>query len=460
MLLNRGADFEIREIDVPSGQPNSVLLTDFNGDKHLDLIVTYDFRTSDYFLAGDGNGGFSQIPRSRGVIPATVQNPMSIASVDVNNDLRLDLFIPGVANYGDHDARHPLKEIAALCNELTDKERRNSCRSDMAHHGAFSAATSKDMLSCRSIDNRQRREECVLFVSIFRRDAFSRAQLCDRFPSSWESTRQVCNAFRTRPAPHTPDDHPEDVPQLHQSNVFLLATADRRFVERGKEMGLDKAGWAWSSKFADLDLDGWLDLYVATGWFGSRKRQESSYFYRNLGGERFEEVADSVGLRTFFPATTYSYIDVDADGDLDIVMVPTYGPVIFFRNNSRERRALQIQLRDSSQNRDAIGARVTITLDDDTRSQQMRELQGGGGYLSFDAPIAHFGLGSARAVARVDIVWPDGAKSAIRGALSAGYRYVISREALGSSPLERAATTSALGGLPSVPPAFQKRQTP
>jgi ASPIC and UnbV len=59
--------------------------------------------------------------------------------------------------------------------------------------------------------------------------------------------------------------------------------------------------------------------------------------------------------------------------------------------------------------------------------QQMRELQASGGYLSFDSPVAHFGLGMENTVHRVEVRWSTGDTTELNRDFKAGARYVISR---------------------------------
>ncbi len=118
-------------------------------------------------------------------------------------------------------------------------------------------------------------------------------------------------------------------------------------------------------------------------------------------------------------------VDIDGDGDLDVITQPVNGPVALFRNGSQSGNAIAFELRDAVGNSHGIGAKVTVV--DADGSRQMRELQIGGGFMSFDAPVAHFGLGAAGAVARVIIDWPEGAQTVIDGPLAAGSVYRISR---------------------------------
>ncbi len=86
-----------------------------------------------------------------------------------------------------------------------------------------------------------------------------------------------------------------------------------------------------------------------------------------------------------------------------------------------------MELRDAVGNSHGIGARVYAVMADGT--EQMRELQSGGGFMSFDAPVAHFGLGAAEAAAGLRVVWPDGEVSEIAGPVPAGATYRLTRGA-------------------------------
>jgi len=57
----------------------------------------------------------------------------------------------------------------------------------------------------------------------------------------------------------------------------------------------------------------------------------------------------------------------------------------------------------------------------------MREIQASGGFISFDAPVAYFGLGQFTRVDRVEVEWSTGERTEIRGDFPAGARYVLRR---------------------------------
>ena len=73
-----------------------------------------------------------------------------------------------------------------------------------------------------------------------------------------------------------------------------------------------------------------------------------------------------------------------------------------------------------------IGARLTVTTG--LGQTLTREIQLGGGFMSFDAPLAHFGLGAATEITTLQIDWPDGDKSTLATPLAAGNLYHVLRQ--------------------------------
>jgi hypothetical protein len=163
-------------------------------------------------------------------------------------------------------------------------------------------------------------------------------------------------------------------------------------------------------------------------------------FFRNIEGEHFVEATDEAGLISYLRSGSYVSIDIENDGDLDLVLVPFHGPLIVYRNESTRGGAIEIELRDRVGNSHGIGSKVTIHYGDGGARHQLREIKSGGGFVSFDPLIAHFGLGDHLLVERVEIAWSTGEQHEIRGPFPAGSRYRITRT--GSSSGTRMAETA------------------
>ena len=176
---------------------------------------------------------------------------------------------------------------------------------------------------------------------------------------------------------------------------------------------------------------------------------DMNHLYRNTGGGTFEDVTEATGVGSWLDAYAFAAVDYDRDGDLDLFVPSALGPVEVYRNDTGG-RGLEIALRDeTTANASGVGAVVTVTLADGSR--MMREVLLSGGYLAWDAPMAHFGLGDASSVTAVEVRWPTGAPTRLTTALPAGARYVVRRTAGGTTaaPTPTATTTPAL---PSAAP--------
>jgi tetratricopeptide (TPR) repeat protein len=113
--------------------------------------------------------------------------------------------------------------------------------------------------------------------------------------------------------------------------------------------------------------------------------------------------------------------DLDNDGRLDLLLVASDAPLVFLRNRSTSpTHFLTLGLEGTASNRDAVGARVVVTTSGRT---QVVARVGGGSYLSSSDQRLHIGLGLARMVDRVEVVWPSGSRNSYAGLVADhGYR--------------------------------------
>jgi len=175
---------------------------------------------------------------------------------------------------------------------------------------------------------------------------------------------------------------------------------------------------AWHPEFADVNNDGYVDLFVSKGNVEQQpdyaQRDPSNLFLGQPDG-KFREVADVAGILSFDRGRGAALADFNLDGLLDLVEVNYGAPTRLWRNvgsGTAEHPVpmgnwIALDLAQAGANRDAIGAWVDVRVGDVV---VQREVTVGGGHAGGQLGWIHFGIGT---VERVDVrvQWPDGTRS-------------------------------------------------
>jgi len=164
----------------------------------------------------------------------------------------------------------------------------------------------------------------------------------------------------------------------------------------------------WGASWADLDLDGDLDLLVANGYTSPAASDPTQcigqpvMLFLNEGG-RFVDHAAGVGLADMSQWAARGAVtsDLDDDGDLDIVISVNNGPVRVFENRLAGGHWLKVRPVGGV----VIGTVVRIRCGTTT---QQRMIVGGSSYLCGEPPEVHFGTGDSSVIDRLEVCWPDG----------------------------------------------------
>jgi hypothetical protein len=209
--------------------------------------------------------------------------------------------------------------------------------------------------------------------------------------------------------------------------------------------------------FFDYDNDGWLDLFIANGHVypevetvegGTYFKQINTLFHNN-GNGKFVETTKSAGdgFKTPYVGRGVAFADLDNDGSIDIV-VGNNGdlPLLLHNGGGSGNHFANFRLIGTKSNRDAMGARIRVVAGG---LSQLREVAGGGSYLSQSDLRANFGLGKGVRMQTVEISWPSGHKQVFHD-IEADKFYLIeeSRDQLGLQKFAR--TPSSLVPQPQV----------
>jgi hypothetical protein len=220
-------------------------------------------------------------------------------------------------------------------------------------------------------------------------------------------------------------------PSLHITNFenenddLFLNKGDWNFTEDSFPSGLAMAAlpWVkWGTAFADLDNDGWLDLFTVTGHvYPQMEMLPTDPGYRqpkilsmNQKDGTFCDASDQAGPSIMEKRVSRGLAvgDLFNDGNMDLVINDLDGNPLILRNRGIPgRQWVSFELVGTKSNRLALNARIKIVAGGMTQTD---EVHSGGSYLSQNDLRLHFGLGSATKIDSVEIQWPSGAVDHIR----------------------------------------------
>ena len=232
---------------------------------------------------------------------------------------------------------------------------------------------------------------------------------------------------------------PRNVLQLNSGYIDNGGNISMREISRFA--GVEATDWSWGALIADLDNDGYKDLFVANGIYKDltdldyinfytdpattqrlfKERGQflkhlidsmpskplPNYLYQNNGDLTFTNKAPDWGLNCASFSNGSAYGDLDNDGDLDLVINNVNMPPFIYRNNTdrlHDRHFLKIKLRGKGKNSFAIGTQVTLYAGGQTFYQELAPMRG---YQSSVDYSLHFGLGGLNKIDSLRITWPD-----------------------------------------------------
>lgn len=134
---------------------------------------------------------------------------------------------------------------------------------------------------------------------------------------------------------------------------------------------------------------------------------EHDVLFRNDNdGKEFTDVGHVAGIDLDTDGRGMTYLDYDMDGDQDVVVVGHRQNAILLRNDYGQRNNwLQVDLKGTTSNRQAVGARITVRAGG---KSQIREVRAGGGFLQSNSVPQAFGLGTNTMVDEITVRWPSG----------------------------------------------------
>ncbi len=216
------------------------------------------------------------------------------------------------------------------------------------------------------------------------------------------------------------------------------------FSDLGFYAGVAETDWSWTPLVADLDNDGLKDILFTNGFpkditdhdFGAFRQKATAltskkemlgeipvvkihnYVYKNEGTLKFSDQSMNWGLDEPTFSNGAVYVDLDNDGDLDVVINNIDGAAMLYENHINDEKKnsyLDIKFQGSLKNINGIGAKVILYQKGITQNFLNNPYRG---YISSVTPIMHFGLGANPVIDSLEVYWPGNLKQCIKNVKS------------------------------------------
>ena len=352
LFRNDGATFTnvSKEAGVKTyGFSYGVIVADVNNDGWQDLYISSDYSVPDYFYLNNGDGTFKEVVKE--ATSQTAFYGMGIDIADFNNDGFLDIF------QADMDANN---------------------------------------------NRRQKANMASMNPQLF-----------------WET---VLSGF-----------HYQYMHNVMQLNTGVQIDDVPQFSNISRMTGTSSTDWSWGPLFADFDNDGNKDLFITNGirrevnnrdFFNTYSKNDTTglsnleksqlipsekignFIFKNNGNLHFEKANTLWGIEHKGFSNGVVYADLDNDGDLEIITNNVDEVASVFENTSSSiNNYAEISFEGTLANKFGLGNSVYITVNGETQLQQLTLTRG---FQSSVAPELHFGLGKAKTIDELKVVWTDG----------------------------------------------------
>jgi enediyne biosynthesis protein E4 len=412
LYRNKG-DGTFEDVSIKAGIVNSAFglstsLTDINNDGYTDIYVANDFIDPDIFYINNKNGTFSD--RIYEYVKHTAQNSMGSDIADFNNDGYEDLIT--VDMLAETNERQKLMTTSMVLDRYET----------LLQYGYGHQI----MRNSLQLNNGNGTFSEIGWLAGVAATEWSWSSLFADFDNDGLKDLFISNGIRR-------DMTDSEYIQFKRDTVEALVKTGAPYV-------------------TPQTMQKWLDRMPQV--------KVHNYMYRNKGNLQFEDVSEKWGfsLKTFSNGTVYA--DLDLDGDLDIVTNDLDSTVLIYRNESdklpKRNNYLQFQFQGPAKNPFGIGTRVTVWTNGVV---QVNDLKSSRGFLSSVEPVLHFGMGAATIADSILVKWPDGRAEKLRS-VSINQRISLAYQKAKSNKTIPAVRSKPLFSASTLPVSFNHIENP
>jgi hypothetical protein len=421
------------------GYPQGVAIGDYDNDGFVDVFVTN--YGDNVLYHNEGSGKFKDVTAKAGVAMSRHPLKASAAFMDFDNDGWLDLFVTHYFEWtfaehkdvwcgreqGGHRIYCDPDVFAPLPNSLL-RNNGDGTFTDVSEQVGLNQSLGKGMGVAVADFNGDGRMD--VFVTndrvphfLYRNDANGKlSEVAFETGVAANETGVMVSGMGCDFKDFDNDGWPDIFLTNLVRDVFTLFGNQGKgfFIDRTFPTGIGAASMAhsgWSTKFLDIDNDGWKDIFVAGShvvdnvalYSPGAKYEEGCFLFRNTGGGKIENLSERVGadLKVAGAWRGVAVADVDNDGTLEVAVSRLNGPAaLLVKKGGAAHNWILLSLEGKKSNRDGIGARVRLVLPSG-RALHEHVTTANGIYSASDKRV-HFGLGTETAIAYIEISWPSG----------------------------------------------------
>lgn len=366
-------------------------------------------------LYRNDEGKFIEVSEEAGIHGGGLNFGLSACASDINGDGWMDLYVT-----------NDFEEQDYLYLNNKDKTFREVNKQSTGHTSKFSMGSD---------------------IADFNNDLLPDILVVDMLPESLERQKLLKGADEFDRYSLMVDSgfHHQNMRNTLQLNQGNSESGIPRFSEIGQLAGIYNTDWSWSALMADLDNDGYKDMFITNGFlrdftnldflkytfqdaseqalkkntilpvFELIKKMPSTklanFVFQNNKDFTFSNKTKDWGLDLPMMSFGAVYVDLDNDGDLELVTNNTNEQASIWENKSNEishHHFLKIKLKGAGKNSFAVGAKVYVETD---QFKQMQEVVSSRGFQSSQDYVLNFGLAGNTKNITVTVKWPDGSVS-------------------------------------------------